>query len=158
MREILFRGKREDGGGWVYGAFCPKSCDLPFGPMVDRPSIIKLENPCSGYWADVIPKTVGQYTGLTDKNGKRIFEGDIIDIGDGEHWELRFGICGGVENVSHEVGYAGFYLSPLSRTAIHNRAYGQRNDPVYYLNACEVRIIGNIHDNPELMGGTDNGE
>lgn len=147
MRDILFRGKLVDGGKWVAGAFCPKSCDLPFGPMVDRPSIIKLEDPCSGYWADVIPETVGQYTGLTDKNGKRIFEGDILRIVSSEYdYKTSVGAKYGYRN--------GFYVDgdfTVGDFTVLDWAidYWREDD-------AEIEVIGNIHDNPELLGGADN--
>jgi uncharacterized phage protein (TIGR01671 family) len=123
MREILFRGKRLDNGEWLEGAFCPKDSDDPFGPVVDRPSIIKLDPPCAGFWFEVDPATVGQYTGLTDKNGKRIFEGDIVCFRTSRCYEVK---CGD----------GCFYMDGTAITA-------------KYLD--RFTVIGNIHDNPELL-------
>ena len=145
MREILFRGKRTDNGEWVEGAFCPKDCDMPFGPMVDKSSIIKLDDPCSGFWFEVDPNTVGQFTGLLDKNGKRIFEGDVV--------VCRQAIEGNLIDYCVEIGFV----------EMKQGAFGLHRKRGYYrpfkdwLEDYEYEIIGNIHDNPELLegGGTD---
>ena len=134
MREIIFRGKRLDNGKWVEGAFCPKDCDDPFGPMVDKPSIIKLSEPCDGFWFAVDPATVGQYTGLTDKNGKKIFEGDIWDCG---------GCIGVIEWVKEVCSFEARYT--MNGIEYANAVSDYR--------AAKVEVIGNIHDNPELLEG-----
>ena len=141
MREILFRGKRTDNGAWVEGAFCLKDCDNPFGDMVDRPSIIKYDPPCDGFWFRVDPETVGQFTGLTDKNGKKIFEGDIAraKIESGNHegftWpDMSVGFQEGSFCLNDRNGYVFCVLGAFAPSVT-------------------LEIIGNIHDNPELLEG-----
>lgn len=120
MREILFRGKRTDNGEWVEGYYVKGST---------RHCITMSLANYPRY--DVIPETVGQYTGLMDRNGKKIFEGDILRY----YEEIETRSRGketlkGVYKVDYD--YCGF--SPLDCIACHH---------------CEV--IGNIHDNPELL-------
>ena len=132
MREILFRGKRRDNGQWVEGAFCPKNSEGPFSPMKDDPSIIKLDKPHDGFWFAVDGDTVCQYTGLKDKNGKQIFEGDIVmgrDFSEGD----GFGVV--------EWNDGAFEVNNQSSTGtFHENYWGQ-----------DLEVIGNIHDNPELL-------
>lgn len=122
MREILFRGKRSDSGEWIYGDLLQPT------DVVDCTEI--SQNIGVGTRYEVIPETVGQYTGLTDKNGVKIFEGDIV-IG--------------------KKGYAGSPYYPIweQRFAVKYEygCYRELCDTSYY----EFEVIGNIHDNPELL-------
>lgn len=117
MREILFRGKRIDNGEWAKSQY-------PLGTMFAG----CVQN-------DFDPSTVGQYTGLTDKNGVKIFEGDIVKMPD-ETYNGDIQIKGNVYEVCFGNGV--FYLH---RTGVNA-----------FCNQC-VKVIGNIHDNPELLEG-----
>lgn len=123
MREILFRGKQSDDGKWVYGWLCR----YPFGRWPLKDAIIPSEDAEGGYhhFAEVDSSTVGQFTGLYDKNGKRIFEGDVVASVSGMTFEVKFG--GG-----------SFYMDGTAITIHHAKRF---------------TVIGNIHDNPELMEG-----
>lgn len=137
MREILFRGKRIDNGEWVEGnLFIP---DLP-----DAPTEICIGTNVIRITYDVIPETIGQYTGLTDKNGKKIFEGDILKLwrSVGNDMELRMKYPKPLV-----VEYCDLWCQFVVEDNEIKEQYGIWQD----FQAFEV--IGNIHDNPELMKG-----
>ena len=131
-REILFRGKRKDNGEWVEG---------------DYARIKDGANPLEYYIygkGKVNPETVGQYTGLTDKNGKRIFEGDILHI---VSYTCDYDFK---TSVGAKYGYtSGLYVDGDFDGGDFNEI-GFAFD--YWSNEdAEVEVIGNIHDNPELL-------
>ena len=126
MREILFRGKF--GNEWKYGSLSIE----PKGLVIKEP----YKNESSNVWY-IDADTVGQYTGLTDKNGTKIFEGDIVKYGDTVHnvvFEQRNGTA-----------YFGLVYSTLETLS-----FG------YYQDLKQIEVIGNIYDNPELVGGEEN--
>ena len=143
MREILFRGKQIDTGAWLGGAFCMKDCDDPYGELVDRPSIIKYEEPHSGYWFRVDPETVGQFTGLTDKNGKKVFEGDIVKAYVIQNTGMKVRKYTETYVVAYHPKYCYFYLKRKGNNLLFdgNWAYG----------VFIEEVVCNIHDNPELL-------
>ena len=129
MREILFRGKRLDNGNWVQGSIFTRINEVYIFPL-----------PITTSKSEVDPATVGQYTGLTDKNGKKIFEGDVIALERGWGEKVIYTIEYDTECccfIGDSVNYIGF-------TTFEND--GDR-----------IEVIGNIHDNPESLGGADNG-
>ncbi len=128
MREILFRGKRLGDGEWVDGSLFiddkGEKHEILIGYVNYRVS-----------W-EVDPETVGQFTGLTDKNGERIFEGDIV-----RYTETH---CTGDMICTDSVSFidGGFYPIPSEFSC---------GDSYYSYELHSFEVIGNIHDNPELL-------
>lgn len=134
MREILFRGQRTDNHQWVEGFFIMDDLENPNPYIVNR-------------WKHrVSHKTIGQYTGLTDKNGKKVFEGDILSI------------------AKTMDGWGKYYVPPLEypvnvivkwdfcawmwETLCADKRYITFPEAWCHY---ECEVIGNIHDNPELL-------
>ena len=145
MREILFRGKRKDNGEWVEGYYAKATyyLDESAGSKKDIhiifPTDLTAYPRCefSGY-EEVIPETVGQFTGLLDKNGKKIFEGDITEYKGfikRDYYEIRF-------------GEASFVHRDIVRQEIGGTPF---DDIEYGMDSSWMEVIGNIHDNPELL-------
>jgi uncharacterized phage protein (TIGR01671 family) len=134
MREILFRGKRLDNGEWVFGYFC-EFANNRTGEQESYIQTVKQDGRID-LIHKVDPSTVCQFTGLLDKNGKRIFEGDVFAWG-----------CAGVYDMRYVVSYDAETASFI----------GVRKHGFLSLSGITIEIIGNINDNPELMegGGSD---
>lgn len=122
MREILFRGKRLDNGEWVEGYY------LHLGPVANGRAYMIPPYASALYTYEVDPATVGLFTGLLDKAGRRIFEGDIVSFG-ANVYVVKY-----IEKYSRFAGtmpgivFSGF---PLANSV----------------------VIGNIHDTPGLLEG-----
>lgn len=125
MRDIIFRGKRIDNGEWVEGYFV----NLWLIHYQKHQPIITDNNAVS---YNVDPSTVGQYTGLCDKNGKKIFEGDIMAF-----TAYGFDYVGTVEFAYGSASVMCEHASPFLDQAVSKHG---------------AYIIGNMHDNPELLG------
>ena len=125
MREILFRGKRSDNGNWIEGHLFARinDCFIVPLPVITSKSLVDGE-------------TVGQFTGLKDRNGKKVFEGDVVhcvsmtDMANMvvifEDGEFRMVLC---EKYKDYIPGCGFYA----------------------IRCFDKEVIGNIHDNPELL-------
>lgn len=140
-REILFRGKEINNEKWHYGDLlrfgnkryiniCPRFVD-EYIVEEDKIALYSFGN-----FIEVIPETIGRYTGLTDRNGVKIFEGDIIK-GKGKN----------VFVVEYNQNIASFIT----------KGFGTLACPCMNIGTMEYyEAVGNIHDNPELLGGIEN--
>lgn len=129
MREILFRGKHKSSGKWCEGNLHIDNQNV---------AIITPDNTPLGCYGLVDSATVGQYTGLTDKNGNKMFEGDIVRA------------------VLPKSNAITEFVWPIMVVVFSEGAFavmrGRYCTPLYsFAPAVELEVIGNIHDNPELM-------
>jgi uncharacterized phage protein (TIGR01671 family) len=126
MREYLFRGKTIANGKWSEGNLLvtKQGCCI---------------TPDATVYVAVDPETVGQYTGLTDKNGTKIFEGDIIDF----LYRSGYDDYGIVQYDADETEFGFVYNSIYEGLGRHYQSK-------------DIEVIGNIYDNPELLGDENN--
>lgn len=153
MREIIFRGK--DRTGIMNHLWQEGSLD---NTNEEFPKIVRLDRWGNKMLIDVAPETVGQFTGLTDKNGKRIFEGDILKVQTSVYVEEDNPVFGKMKAQSEEkrtrywvvewgnqtCGGASWYFYGK------DRRFNRRASKSTLWNS-EAEVVGNIHDNPELM-------
>lgn len=157
MREISFRGFHECENGeisitvngvekrgrWFYGSYCPYNWTIS-GIRKEEPQIIIHDENSDndGLWVNVIPETVGQITGLCDKHGKRIFEGDILEsqIGDSHKWIVDF-------------ADGGFVVRKIGLKSIRYRNRQTNVDDLCVDNVAwyDFEIIRNIFEDLELL-------
>ena len=150
----LYRGKRVDNGEWVEGYLILKGnqtfiSSFPyFVGKVHETSWLEF---CFGGFIEVIPETVGQYTGSPDKNGKKIFEGNIVSIYTPCNEKHNIGV---IRFGYYESGIPaifktnlGFYIEWASEDNINRIDFG------FWIQAYqdETEVIGNVRDNPELL-------
>ena len=139
MREIKFRGKRVDNGEWVYGAFVPDALETPDNDLITW-GFIRRYNRDIGKMEtiEVARESVGQYTGLCDKNGVEIYEGDII--------------VSTYKDMGTDTGLVVFKDCGF-KVEIPNIGDDELVDWESYSDSIEV--IGNIYENPDLLGVTE---
>jgi len=123
-RVIKFRGKRINTGEWVYGSYVCLSKPTLYYAIIISDGDNTFES------IEVNPSTVGQFTGLVDKNGKEIYEGDVVEVGN-KYGYYQAKVYWDKKDMTYNLSVKDFTLS----TYISNH----------------LKTIGNIHDNPELL-------
>ena len=155
MDKNTYRGKRKDNGEWVQGS-------LLYDRENNEAFIAVSFEDRAAYLNEVIPETVGQCTGLEDKNGKAIFEGDIFEFPD-EVWWSCYTSCGteydscevknyGVIGFCDYFGRFDFVRYKFNENSVEADLHENR-EMEFHEFVCELEIIGNIHDNPEILEG-----
>lgn len=142
MREILFRGKCQT-GEWVEGGFLDRK---------GKPEIIDFDRGEEGdftFNTQVDSKTVGQFTGITDKNGKKIFEGDIVAI---DVFQKRERINSNGEKVNvFEIHKPKIQKTAVVKYCSKRGKFDTGTPEICFDFSNDFYIVGNIHDNPELL-------
>lgn len=141
MREILFRGKRRDNGEWIEGYLSKIFFAHKEYWAITRKEVVGRYAHATEYdfvSYEVYPETIGQYTGIDDKNGKKVFEGDIV--AGAVHWLERM-----------KNGFVAFKDGSFG--LIWYRGEVAQFNPFTSMCNVEYEVIGNIHDNPELLNG-----
>lgn len=135
MREILFRAKRKSNGKWIEGYIYKQIVNLNDEYYIRRGDTDYL----------VVPETVGQFTGLTDKKGKKIFEGDIV------HAVYQVGYVG-CKDIDYGIGIVKYCASYYGGASYEIDIIGDSGSRIFTASLENgVEVIGNVYDNPELL-------
>ena len=146
MRNIKFRGLRTDGKGWVYGGY--------FQHTPDEDGVRYYIFDFNEGAVEVIPESIGQFTGLHDKNGKEIYEGDIVKWGmhngSEEHWH-RYAVVEINPDIQFRILF--YILSETGERKLTDNDVLHYGRFAYKDTENHLEIIGNIYENPELLSG-----
>lgn len=134
--QVKYNGKHLLAGDWAYGSLIIKSNGI-FIYVIERDELGTI---IREFEVEVIPETIGQYTGIIDKNGVKVFEGDLLKIK-----ETEFNIEGVHEVYYHKDGYV------TSSVLFSNKDNAIKNCLQYQIRHKEAYVIGNKHNNPELL-------
>ena len=143
MRDIIFRGKRIDNGEWVYGCLLNNIYGASKPLIISDSSYTDDNRVVNDDWEFVKPETVGQYSGLTDRSGERIFEGDIVKA---PYIDPIFQTTWDMDKEPTEIALVEFNKGQYYISYIDGE-YKFTVDS----SKEHIKVIGNIHDNPELL-------
>ena len=136
MREIKFRGKRIDNGEWVIGYF-----------VVNPDEKYYITEPSAMFFIEVLPESVGEWTGLLDKDGKEIFEGDVVEYKFLEGFECGYEdytFSEEARSIRRSVSFVGGQFAP-------REYYNECEDGFYSYRTFDFEVIGNLTDTPSLL-------